>query len=79
MGITADDFDEFANEQLQQMSDDEFLETGAQLDIDSNPPVRPGMKLNNVIPPGFEVEIRKLSESLDRGDSTSSCLSLLPE
>ncbi|GAA5908658.1 uncharacterized protein JCM6883_004129 [Sporobolomyces salmoneus] len=66
MGITADDFDEFANEQLQQMSDDEFLETGAQLDIDSNPPVRPGMKLNNVIPPGFEVEIRKLSESLDR-------------
>ncbi|GAA5907794.1 uncharacterized protein JCM6883_001892 [Sporobolomyces salmoneus] len=66
MGITAEDFDEFANEQLQQMSDEEFLETGAQLDIDSNPPVRPGGNLNNVISPGFEEQIRKVSESLDR-------------
>ncbi|GAA5915731.1 uncharacterized protein JCM6883_002937 [Sporobolomyces salmoneus] len=65
MGITAEDFDEFANEQLQQMSDEEFLETGAQLDIDSNPPVRPGNKLNSAVTPAFREQIREVSKSID--------------
>lgn len=61
------------------MSDEEYVETGAQLDIDARFPVRPGTNLKPAVYPSFESDIHGVSKSLDTGNFTSIFPSPNPE
>ncbi|GAA5825499.1 hypothetical protein JCM5353_005326 [Sporobolomyces roseus] len=65
IGISSEDFDDSATQELQRMSDQEYVETGLQLDIDAQWPVRPGTNLNHAVSPAFESGIHQVSNSLD--------------